>query len=143
MLHDICSGESMLRWEWHTYFKKEGELMKLPDNCLECPLKVFNEENNEYYCPFDEEIPLLNIGRLKTCPLLVDGRGIVYALNYSITWNHIVKEMKNQYGIDPDSKDLYSMGSLEDRVENIWSEWYDKLHPIEARIEDERKRSVN
>ena len=38
--------------------------MKMPENCLECDLRSFDE-----YCPFTD-VECLNIGRQDSCPLI-------------------------------------------------------------------------
>lgn len=49
-------------------------------------------------------------------------------VDYSITWEHIVKEMAEKYGIKPDSKEKFSFGELMCYLDHIWREWYDEIH---------------
>ena len=41
---------------------------KMPENCLECMLKSYDENEYDYYCPFTN-ITCLSIGRQDNCPL--------------------------------------------------------------------------
>lgn len=48
-------------------------------------------------------------------------------IDYSITWSYIVEKMSEKCGIKPDSTDKISMGEIERRIEDIWSEYCDVL----------------
>ena len=47
----------------------KGNGMMFPSNCLGCKLKIWEESEEEWICPFTG-IVCLNIGRQKDCPLV-------------------------------------------------------------------------
>ena len=49
-------------------------------------------------------------------------------VDYSITWEYIVKEMAERYGIKPDSKEKFSLRELMCYVDCIWQDWCDGIH---------------
>ena len=48
--------------------------------------------------------------------------------DYSITWEHIVKEMAEKYGIKPNSKEEFTFEELMCYVDCIWLEWFRAIH---------------
>lgn len=45
--------------------------------------------------------------------------------DYSITWKFIVDKMEERFGIAPDSTEKFSMGEIELRLEEIWTEFFE------------------
>lgn len=43
--------------------------MEMPENCMECDLKLWSPDEYDYVCPFSG-IMALNIGRQNDCPLV-------------------------------------------------------------------------
>ena len=47
---------------------------------------------------------------------------------FFITWKYLVEQMKERFGIEPDSEEKYPMGLLESKLDEIWDDYvYKKL----------------
>jgi len=44
----------------------------------------------------------------------------------SISWGYIVKRVEEEFGIKPDSDDMYAMCEIEKLIELIWDKFVDE-----------------
>ena len=57
-------------------------------------------------------------------------------IDYSITWEHIVKEMDRRFGFSPTSKEKVSLGELGAYIDAIWSDHVDKINEEEEKNDE-------
>jgi len=48
-------------------------------------------------------------------------------IDYSINWGYIVETMREKFGIEPNSTEMFSMREIEAYIEDIWDEYVDKI----------------
>ena len=48
--------------------------------------------------------------------------------DYSISWGYIVSRMESLYGISPNSNDKVAYGEIEQKLKNIWQEYFERLY---------------
>ena len=49
-------------------------------------------------------------------------------MDYSLTWEYIVKQMREKYGIKIDSTEHFSKREITKYIEGIWDEYFEQIH---------------